>query len=75
MPKFNLSVKKGTSLNSTPPVEFSLEQEGDEINIIANGSLIAYFRELDGKILLNSCLDDEDCKVFAHDSKGVLLVR
>lgn len=58
-----------------PNVEFYLDADGlDEINIFANGWLIAWFEMRNGKITLVKA-SSVDKNLFNTDKKGEMVVR
>lgn len=61
---------------STPVyLELKQNENDDEVDILMNGSVIAYFAvTTDGKISLQSCLNLDDKKFVETDEKGLIKV-
>lgn len=67
-------IANGPRPSVSTPVLLELKQDGDEVDILMNGVLIAYFVVRDNKIALLSCLDSDDKKFVEADEKGLIKV-
>ena len=57
-------------------INFKLEQNGDEVNILANGNIVAYFAIYNNKVSLDVIgLTTKQQEVFNTDDEGFLEVK
>ena len=57
-------------------INLKLEQNGDEVNILANGNIVAYFTIYNNKVSLDLIgLTTKQKEVFNTDDEGFLEVR
>ena len=57
-------------------INFKLEQNGDEVNILANGNIVAYFAIYNNKVSLDLIgLTTKQKEVFNTDDEGFLEVK
>ena len=60
----------------TEQINFKLEQDGDEVSILANGNMVAYFAIYNNKVSLDVIgLTTKQQEVFNTDDEGYLEVR
>lgn len=64
---FKLVANGTAGPNTVTPINITLRQENDDVNIYLNDSLIAYFEVSNGKVRLNSCVDDGDAEIIATE--------
>ena len=57
-------------------INFKLEQDGDEVSILANGNMVAYFAIYNNKVSLDVIgLTTKQQEVFNTDDEGFLEVK
>ena len=57
-------------------INFKLEQDGDEVSILANGNMVAYFAIYNNKVSLDLIgLTTKQKEVFNTDDEGFLEVK
>ena len=60
----------------TDQINFKLEQDGNEVNILADGNIVAYFAIYNNKVSLDLVgLTTKHQEVFNMDDEGYLEVR
>ena len=60
----------------TDQINFKLEQDGDEVSILANGNMVAYFAIYNNKVSLDVIgLTTKQQEVFNTDDEGFLEVK
>jgi len=60
----------------TEQINFKLEQDGDEVNILADGNIVAYFSIYNNKVSLDVIgLTTKQQEVFNTDDEGFLEVK
>ena len=64
------------SAKPTDQINFKLEQDGDEVNILADGNVVAYFAIYNNKVSLDVIsLTTKQQEVFNTDDEGFLEVK
>lgn len=62
-----------TTGENTRIAKVSVVQDGDEVNILINAEIVAYFQSRNGKIQLQLCNGFDETDPVAHDDEGYLL--